>query len=131
VLTDREDVKALLEAIQRQKPARLIFVDTLHAVTPGSDENSSQDMGLLLDACKLIHRKTGAMVLLIHHKGKTIGKGMRGHSSLPAAMEVIWEITADETHHKLHVEKVKNAERGSVYEFRLLPVGKSCVVEWI
>lgn len=130
-LTDPGKQKALLEAIQREERPSLVFFDTLTKVIAGADENSGQDMGRVLEYCTRIHDLTGSMVILVHHEGKTPGRGMRGWSGLPDACDMIWELSKDEMQHELKVEKVKNAADGQSYGFRLLPVGKSCIVEWI
>ncbi len=131
VLTDKAQGKALLEAIKREKKPSIVFFDTLAAVTPGSDENAAQAMGELVSYCYKIHKLTGALVLIIHHEGKTPGRGMRGSSALPGACEVILEVSKDEVQHEMRVEKVKNAENGAIFNFRLLPMASSCIVEWL
>jgi RecA-family ATPase len=42
----------------------------MSAVTPGANENSGEDVGKLIEHCKLLNKKTGALVILIHHSGK-------------------------------------------------------------
>lgn len=53
----------------------------------GGDENSSSDMGSLIQNCDNIRNDTGAHVCLIHHTGKEETRGARGHSSLKAAID--------------------------------------------
>jgi len=65
----------------------VICIDTLAQAAPGMEENSSEGMGLVIKACGLISELTGCVVILIHHSGKDATKGMRGHSSLYAAMD--------------------------------------------
>jgi hypothetical protein len=69
--------------------------------------------------------------MLIHHEGKTDGRGPRGWSGMGGAFEIIWKVSADELTHELEIEKVKNAAKGDVFQFRLLPVANSCIVEWL
>lgn len=137
VLIDKAQQEALLGAIKREKRPSIIFFDTLAAVTPGADENSGKEMGELLGYCHTLYKATGALIMLIHHEGKTPGRGSRGWSGLDAGFEVIWKLSADDMTHELEIEKVKNAQKGDLFQFRLIPfgVGKkdttSCVVEWI
>jgi hypothetical protein len=131
VLIDRAHQTALLKAIKREKRPSIIFFDTLAAVTPGADENSGKEMGELLGYCHKLYEATGAMIMLIHHEGKTDGRGPRGWSGMGGAFEIIWKVSADELKHELEIEKVKNAAKGDVFQFRLLPVANSCIVEWL
>lgn len=130
MFTSPKDAKALLEDIVGCGPQAIIFVDTLAAVTPGSDENTSKDMGLLTNFCHRIHKASGALVILIHHEGKTPGKGMRGSSALPGAADVTIEIAEEDNHREMRISKLKNAEMGAAYPFQLVKTGKSCVVGW-
>ncbi len=89
-LLSENDRPALIEAIQAvdfENP--VVILDTLNRATPGTDENSAADMGLIVDAAKELQTCLGGLVLLIHHAGKDTGKGMRGHSSLPAALDAV------------------------------------------
>ncbi len=131
VLTDKAHAKALLEAIKREEPPSIVFFDTLAAVTPGADENASKDMGELISYCYKIHKATGALVMLVHHEGKTPGRGMRGSSTLPGASDVLWEVSKDEAQHEMRIAKLKNAVIGDAYQFRLQPIANTCIVEWI
>jgi hypothetical protein len=91
--SDAAQVTALLDYIQHERPALVTF-DTL-ATTIGGDENGSQDMGRLIDACLEVQRLTvyQTAVLLVCHPGKDGAKGIRGHSSLEASLEVIGRVT--------------------------------------
>ncbi len=125
--------------------ARLIVVDTLASVTAGADENSSKDMTVLVDYCKRLHRETGALVLLVHHEGKTPGKGPRGSSALHGAfgVELFVEGESDapaSAVRRTKVTKLKNGAAGAVFGFKLAPVTldafseeprSSCIVEHV
>lgn len=130
VFTNPKQTAALLEAIASHGPQSLVFVDTLAAVTPGSDENAAKDMSQVIHFCQEIHKVTGGLVLLIHHDGKTPGRGPRGWSGLHGAFDVEWEVTSEEGKREMTISKMKNAAAGGSYEFRLSPLGESCVVEW-
>jgi len=84
---DEKQVDALLASVERTVPALVTF-DTL-AATIGGDENSSVDMGRVIAVCQEIQRLTSRQTatLLLAHPGKDASKGIRGHSSLPAALE--------------------------------------------
>ena len=69
------------------QPLKLVVLDTLARMMAGGDENSSVDMGSLINSAARIAEETGALVVLVHHTGKDASKGARGHSSLRAAMD--------------------------------------------
>ena len=98
----------------------VIFVDTLACVMAGGDENKGQDMGQAIGACKLLHKKTGAMVVLVHHAGKQESSGARGWSGLKAAVDA--ELYVEKLENKIHkitVTKQKDGEGGISFGFEL------------
>lgn len=70
----------------------LIVIDTMARAMNGGDENSGVDVGKFVANVDRIRRATGAHVLIIHHSGKEIARGARGHSSLRAAVDTELEI---------------------------------------
>lgn len=71
----------------------LIVVDTMARAMNGGDENSGVDVGKFVANVDRIRQATGAHVLVIHHSGKEITRGARGHSSLRAAVDTELEIS--------------------------------------
>lgn len=65
----------------------IVVIDTLNASAAGVDENGSVGMGQILAGAKRLAQITGGLVVLIHHSGKSEGAGLRGHSSLVAALD--------------------------------------------
>ena len=118
-LTKPKDVEELARAIRDAGGANgLIVLDTLNRAAPGSDENSSKDMGVIIANTKALQLLTGGMVLLVHHTGKDETKGMRGHSSLFAAMDcVIGVVTGNGL--SWTVAKSKDDVTGRLHGFRL------------
>ncbi|MEM8514454.1 hypothetical protein RCH14_003799 [Massilia sp. MP_M2] len=115
------DVEELALAIRTANGADgLIILDTLNRAAPGSDENSSKDMGTIIANAKALQQLTGGMVLLVHHTGKDESKGMRGHSSLFAAMDcVIGVMRTKGEGLGWTVAKSKDDETGTQHAFRL------------
>lgn len=97
----------------------MIIVDTLNRAAPGSDENSSKDMGLILEAAKRLHSLTNGLVVLVHHTGKDDSRGMRGHSSLFAAMDAAIEVNRTEGSRHWKLGKSKDGVDGAKRPFRL------------
>lgn len=118
-----------------------MVIDTLSATTPGGNENSGEDMGLVLSHCKFLHSKTGALVVLIHHSGKDATRGARGWSGLRAAADAEIEITRNGDYRNATVTKMKDGSDGEALAFKLrtvelgeTPDGEiesSCVVEHV
>ena len=131
-----EDVKALAADIPE---GAVIFIDTLNAASPGLDENSSRDMGLILEAAKKLQQITKGLVVIVHHSGKDASKGLRGHSSLYAAMDAVIEVGRNGDSRYWRLAKSKEGRDGIRRGFRLKSVGlgydadgepiTSCVVE--
>lgn len=72
----------------------LIVIDTMSRALNGGDENSAVDVGKFVANIDRIRTATGAHVLIVHHSGKDVSKGARGHSSLRAAVDTEIEVTA-------------------------------------
>lgn len=103
----------------------MVILDTLSRAAPGADENSSIDMGKLIAAAKFLQSIIGGLVLLVHHTGKDTTKGMRGHSSLFAALDGAIEVTKTDKRQDWSVAKSKDDVTGDVHPFRLeiVPLG--------
>jgi KaiC/GvpD/RAD55 family RecA-like ATPase len=144
-LLEPKDAAALAHAIvawvKKQGKVDVVVIDTLSATTPGGNENSGEDMGLVLSHCKSIHRQTGALVVLIHHSGKDATRGARGWSGLRAAADAEIEVTRNGDYRLASITKLKDGTDGESFAFKLkvVPMGfdaegeeeSSCVVEHI
>ena len=115
-LTNQKDVQDLCSIVPR---GAVLFLDTLNRAAPTADENSSKDMGELLEAAKLMQSLTEGLIVLVHHTGKDSSKGMRGHSSLFAAMDGAIEVTRKSEKREWKVAKSKDGIDGQVYGFKL------------
>jgi hypothetical protein len=113
--TDQVDL--LIQALPK---GGVVFIDTLNRAAPAADENSSKDMGLILEAAKTISRDTEGLVIVVHHTGKDASRGMRGHSSLFAALDGAIEVTRDAAGNRSwSVAKSKDGEDGKDVKFKL------------
>ena len=104
-------------------PGAVVVVDTLNQSAPGADENSSADMSKVLTNAKHLGERVQGLVLLIHHAGKDRARGMRGHSSLFAAMDGVIEVAASPAGRSWSVAKSKDDEGGMFYGFELVSYG--------
>ncbi len=119
-LLDNKDLRDLVTAIKaNQLEQGVVIIDTLNRAVPGMDENSSVDMGQAINACKLIQQGLGGLVLLVHHSGKDATKGMRGHSSLHAALDAAIEVKRSGDDREWSVAKAKDGADGKAHPFML------------
>jgi len=135
---NKDDALDLAKAIHATGGARLVIVDTFAQVTPGSNENSGEDMGKALKHCEGIHRATGALVMLVHHVGKDSSKGARGWSGLKGAADCEIEVGRVNGSRFAKVSKQKDGDDQGAWGFDLevVPLGMdedgdtidSCVV---
>ncbi|MES2977909.1 MAG: AAA family ATPase [Pseudomonadota bacterium] len=115
-LTEPQDVQDLAAVV----PAgAVVFIDTLNRAAPTADENSSKDMGEILSAAKELQRRINGLVVLVHHTGKDTTKGLRGHSSLFAALDAAVEVSRDGERREWRVAKSKDGQDGDCRPFML------------
>lgn len=100
----------------------VVIIDTLNQASPGGDENTSQDMGRIIANSKRLGASVGGLVILVHHSGKNRAQGLRGHSSLHAAMDVVIEVSTVNSKHKAwSVTKAKDDSSDVKRDFDLIP----------
>jgi len=116
-LTDLNDVKNLAAVIPK---GAVIFIDTLNRAAPTADENSSKEMGEIIEGANTLRLLTGGLVVLIHHTGKDVAQGMRGHSSLLAALDGAIEVKRNNAGRTWTVAKAKDGEDGKSTPFKLM-----------
>lgn len=119
-LRDAALVAALIAAIREAGLAGgVVVIDTLAQASPGTDENSSRDMGEIIAALQAIQAALGGLVLTVHHLGKDLTRGPRGHSSFLAALDACIEVRRDGDRREWVVAKAKDDVDGKAYPFRL------------
>jgi RecA/RadA recombinase len=104
------------------QPVRLVVIDTLFRALAGGNENAAEDMGTLVRNADLIRDQTKTCVLFIHHCGKEVARGMRGHSSLKAATDTEIEVTRpteDDTLSVARVTRQRDMETTGSFAFHL------------
>lgn len=134
LLDPSADIESLLaglrEVVAEAGPLAMVIIDTLNRVMPGGDENSSEDMGAVIAAAKLIERELDCVVLFVHHSGKEEAKGSRGHSSLKAACDAEISVKRNGDIRTVTAEKVRDGADGEVLlTFRLRPVDLGPMIE--
>jgi hypothetical protein len=121
-LLTAEDVADMAAAVGTAGSGAVTILDTLNRAAPGADENSPEDMGRIIEAASTLQRLTGGLVIAVHHSGKDPSKGLRGHSSLFAALDAAVEVTRDGSRRAWRIAKVKDGEDGVERPFRLAVV---------
>lgn len=112
---DADALVALVAQIARDHGrVAMVVVDTLARAMTGN-ENAPDDMGKFVAACGAIREVGDTHVLVVHHSGKDLAKGARGHSCLRAATDVELEVTAG----CIKVTKSRDDEGGRTYGFKL------------
>lgn len=115
-LTEPQDVADLATVVPS---AAVTIIDTLNRAAPTADENASADMGRILEGAKLMQAATQGLVLLVHHAGKDAARGLRGHSSLFAALDCVIEVAREGDRREWKLAKAKDGEDGRAHAFRL------------
>jgi hypothetical protein len=117
---DNDDVSEVIAELNNIGPIDLVVIDTFAQVTPGANENTSEDVGRALANLKLLHEATKAMNLVVAHAGKDLSKGVRGWSGFKAAADVHIEVLRHESgEREIIIEKMKDGEDGIRWAFRL------------
>lgn len=123
LLDPRADLPELLEEMNAAARAMgnvgLVVIDTLNRIMPGGDENQSNDMGAVITSAKRIEEALGCLVLFVHHSGKNVAAGARGHSSLRAACDVELEVVDGAGTRTMKITKLRDGETGTEFSFRL------------
>jgi len=115
-ITNQVDVEELVAVLPH---GAVVIVDTLNRTAPTSDENSSKEMGEILQSCKHLQGLINGLIILIHHTGKDTSKGARGHSSFFAALDGAIEVERKGTQRQWSVAKAKDGQDGKVSFFDL------------
>jgi hypothetical protein len=127
---DAQRLIALVNEIKRShdEDVVLIIIDTLSRAMAGGNENAPEDMGAIVRNADRIRDQTGAHVCWVHHSGKDLTRGARGHSLLRAAVDTEIEVTAGDGVHRARITKQRDGPAGEEFVFKLLPieVGQSC-----
>jgi len=119
LMTSSDVTQLAAEIKNKGQQSGLIVIDTLNQASPGADENSSKDMGLIIQNAQRLARETSSHVMLVHHTGKDASKGLRGHSSLIAALDVAIEVKRDSSGRSWSINKSKDDADDAQYHFEL------------
>lgn len=119
-MMNNNDVTDVIAALTDLGPLAVVFLDTYARVMGNGNENEAQDVNRVVRNCDLIHKATGAIVVLVHHTGKDDSAGARGSSALRAATDVEIAISRPRQGPRLAtITKMKDGEDDAAFKFQL------------
>lgn len=124
-----DDTEQLAEAVQDidiaikeawgGRPPALIVVDTLSRAAPGQEENSTRDMGRIVEACDGFRTLYGCCVLLVHHTPKG-SPDWRGSTAVWNALDTALSVKRQGTNQALlKMERQKDGPIGQTWRVHL------------
>jgi hypothetical protein len=135
---DPKAVAALVEAIKVtvcDEPISLVVLDTLARAMPGVDENSAEEVGVVIAGCDELKFTLGATIMPIHHAGKDMERGLRGSSAIHGALDASLQITSAEGRVIVKNDNQKDAEAADPFALEMrkveLGLGRSSVVPFL
>jgi hypothetical protein len=113
-------IDATKDTSERVGTVGLIVVDTLNRVLVGGDENRPEDMSAFVANVSCLSEATGTLVNVIHHAGKDLTRGARGHSSLRGGVDTEIAIAgADDGERVATITKARDGISGTRFGFAL------------
>jgi hypothetical protein len=124
-----EDFNALMMAVVHLVETtgiefQLLIIDTLARAFGGGNENDSDAMGSFITSMGKIQEFLACALMVLHHSGKDLAKGLRGHSSLLGAVDTQLEILRFEDQAKgiISLTKQKDGQDGIRIGFEMTEV---------
>jgi hypothetical protein len=124
-----EDFNALMMAVVQLVETtgiefQLLIIDTLARAFGGGNENDSDAMGSFITSMGKIQEFLACALMVLHHSGKDLAKGLRGHSSLLGAVDTQLEILRFEDQAKgiISLTKQKDGQDGIRIGFEMVEI---------
>ncbi len=116
-----------IESTTGSRQCDLIVFDTQARCTAGIDENSAEEMGVVVEALDWLRLETGAAIVLIHHSPYNVERG-RGSSVVPGALDTVIGVAKRDHIVTLTCRKQKDWEEFEEFKLGILATGESAVV---
>ena len=109
-----------------------VIIDTVAAAFPMENENDNADAAAAKRRVRGIQSATGAVIIPVHHYGKSGDTGLRGASALRAGADVVLSVLAERnettgtvTNRRLALAKSRTREEGPIsgFDLRVVPLG--------
>ncbi len=121
-----QELIALAREAAQGQPIAIVVIDTLARAMPGVDENSAQEVGLVIAHCDTVRDALECAVAPIHHGGKDAERGMRGSSAIHGAVDATFRLkSAGQGRVQMINEDQKDGEPAAPMTFIMedVPVG--------
>lgn len=120
-----KDIAGVRQYVTEEGPFDLVVIDTLASASPSADENTSE-MKVVTANLETIRRALPdhAALIIVHHTGKDMSKGGRGHSSLLGYVSGAILITKETGtgNHKAAVQESRDGLEPLPLHYRIEPV---------
>lgn len=109
-----------------------VIIDTLAAAFAMENENDNAEAASAIRRLREIQSATGALIIPVHHYGKSSDTGLRGASALRAGADVVLSVLAERnemtgtvTNRRLALAKSRTREEGpiSAFDLKVVPIG--------
>ena len=130
LLDPEKDAERIVKSLKKQEKVfkekfKIVVIDTLSRAMSGGNENSPEDMTAFVASCDKIWKQLNCFILIIHHVGKDVARGLRGHSSLLGAVDTEIEVTSvgleEDGYKKFKTLKQRDGEDNLEFGFKLNP----------
>lgn len=91
-----DDQEAVLKMLLEDQPQMIIF-DSLRTLAPSAEENSSDDMSVLMAYFRAVARQTQAAIILNHHRDKTGSMDYRGSGAIRDQTDLMFTLSRDDS----------------------------------
>lgn len=106
-----------------------VIIDTVAAAVGMENENDNAEAARTIRTLRRIGAETAALIMPIHHYGKTEDTGLRGASGFRAGADVVLSVLADRnkstgivSNRRLALAKSRTREEGPISGFDLAPI---------
>lgn len=131
IYTDQA-VSEITQAVEELGPLNLVVIDTLASATAGVDENGS-DMNVVTRNLETIRRALGdsGSLVVVHHTGKDLTRGLRGHNSLLGYVTGSLLVTKENAGntHKVETKKLRDGKAPLPLYYRIEPTDLPPIVD--
>lgn len=108
--------------------AGLLVIDTLARSMAGGDENSSNDIGIVVGRLDELRERHGCAIVVVHHTGHEKSRP-RGSTALFGAADTVVRCEGIEGYVDVDCDKQKDAERFRSWRFGMHKIGQSVVLQ--
>lgn len=124
---DSHKVVSLIRKVEAElgQKIRVVIGDTMARIAAGANENTGQDMTIVLKHADYIREHGETHFMWIHHCGKDAAKGGRGWSGIRAAIDTEIEVVETKGQNVRSIEVTKQRDidgKGDRYGFTLMPI---------